>query len=70
LRWGLISGPTDGQPSQPDDARGVPGEFVSADLHDDCARFLDEVRRMIGSRRDRPIGRHDWIPPQRDRRRT
>lgn len=48
----------------------MPGEFVSAELRDDCARFLDQLLTLIGSRREQPAEQDDWIPhePERDRR--
>jgi hypothetical protein len=44
----------------------VPGEFVSPELRDDCARFLDELMTSIDSRREEQAERESWIPPERD----
>jgi hypothetical protein len=30
----------------------LPGEFVTEDLRDDCARFLDELRAQLSRRTD------------------
>jgi hypothetical protein len=35
----------------PSPERELPGEFVSDDLRNDCARFLDEQRRLVELRR-------------------
>jgi hypothetical protein len=40
--------------------RELPGEFVSDDLRDDCARFLDELRTMIHRRGE--VEAADWVP--------
>jgi hypothetical protein len=40
----------------------LPGEFVSEDLRADCARFLNEQRRLIGFRRDLVQERAAWVP--------
>ena len=39
-----------GSPPSPDPE--LPGEFVSDDLRKDCARFLDELRRLVEVRRE------------------
>jgi hypothetical protein len=44
----------------------VPGEFVSPELRDACARFLDELMTSIGSRGDEAAEREEWIPPERN----
>jgi hypothetical protein len=41
--------PAHGSPPSPDPE--LPGEFVSDDLRNDCARFLDELRRLVELRR-------------------
>jgi hypothetical protein len=38
-----------GLPLSPDPE--LPGEFVSDELRNDCARFLDELRRLVELRR-------------------
>lgn len=53
----MISGPSrEGEPARLP-ARELPGEFVSEDLRDDCARFLDELRTVI---------QHRFEPPEHD----
>jgi hypothetical protein len=43
-----------------------PGEFVSDDLRDDCARFLDELRRTVELRRELAPRCPMWGPGQLD----
>ena len=40
----------------------LPGEFVSDDLRNDCARFLDELRRLVELRRELTPDRAAWAP--------
>jgi hypothetical protein len=59
--WGVISGPGN-QPESPHARQPEPpGEFVSDQLRDDCARFLDELRTQI-HRREEPPQRSGWVP--------
>jgi len=67
-RWGLKSGPKrEGvSPAAAPAQRAVPGEFVSDELRDDCARFLHDMRTLIGHRRELSPERRDaWVPGQR-----
>ena len=48
-----------GSPPTPDQ---LPGEFVSDDLRSDCARFLDEQRRLVELRRELTPDRAAWAP--------
>jgi hypothetical protein len=50
-----------GPPPQP--GPGLPGEFVSEELRDDCVRFLDELRAQIALRGERE--RAAWVPQRR-----
>jgi hypothetical protein len=45
-------GPSHTAGSSPSPERELPGEFVSDDLRNDCARFLDELRRLVELRRE------------------
>ena len=58
----MNSGPSHaaGSPSPPEPE--LPGEFVSEDLRTDCARFLDELRRLVGLRRELPPESTTWVP--------
>jgi hypothetical protein len=49
-----------GSPSSPEPE--VPGEFVSEYLRTDCARFLSELRRLVGLRRELPPESASWVP--------
>lgn len=49
-----------GSPSSPKPE--LPGEFVSEDMRDDCARFLNELRALIGLRRELPPESAAWVP--------
>ena len=40
----------------------LPGEFVSEDLREDCARFLSEQRALIGLRRELSPESAAWVP--------
>ena len=44
-------GPSHAGGSPPSPAPELPGEFVSDELRNDCARFLDELRRLVELRR-------------------
>jgi hypothetical protein len=52
--------------SPPSPEPDLPGEFVSEDLRNDCARFLDELRRLVGLRRELTPEKAAW-PPARVR---
>jgi hypothetical protein len=62
VRWGAISGPTDEPDTPAAGERDLPGDFVSEDLRADCARFLDELRTLIGRRAELPLADADWVP--------
>lgn len=49
-----------GSPLSPE--RELPGEFVSEELRTDCARFLNEQRRLVGLRRELPTESAAWVP--------
>ena len=51
---------TGGSPPSPDPE--LPGEFVSDDLRNDCARFLDELRRLVELRRQPAPDSAAWAP--------
>jgi hypothetical protein len=59
--WGVISGPGNQPESEHARQSEPPGEFVSDELRDACARFLDEVRTQI-HRREEPREADDWVP--------
>ena len=42
----------------------LPGEFVSETLRDDCARFLDDLRRRAAVRRESGLN-GGWFPGSR-----
>ena len=48
----MIVGPSHAAGSRPTPEPELPGEFVSDDLRNDCARFLDELRRRVELRRE------------------
>ena len=50
-RWRMNVGPSPAGGSPPSPDPELPGEFVSDDLRNDCARFLDELRRVVALRR-------------------
>jgi hypothetical protein len=54
-------GPSRGAGS-PSPERELPGEFVSDDLRNDCARFLDELRRLVELRRELTPDSAAWAP--------
>jgi hypothetical protein len=47
---------------RPKDAETPPGEFLSEDLRDETARFLDEIKRRI-SKSNEPNGEPKLGPP-------
>ena len=55
-------GPSDAAGSPPTPEPELPGEFVSDDLRNDCARFLDEQRRLVELRRELTPDRTAWAP--------
>ncbi len=65
--WGLKAGPEkhdagDGSAARPD----LPGEFVSDELRNDCARFLQDLRAAIGRRHEStPEKQAGWVPRPR-----
>jgi hypothetical protein len=63
-RWGVITGPgrqaQSGCPREPE----PPGEFVSEELRDDCARFLEDLRALIDRRCERAED-DGWVPTPR-----
>jgi hypothetical protein len=61
-RWGAITGPGREAESARSHAPEPPGEFVSDELRDDCARFLDELRTMIHHRGEAEVEAPDWVP--------
>jgi hypothetical protein len=62
----VISGPGN-QPESPYAGQPEPpGEFVSDELRDDCARFLDELRTQI-HRRGEPVEHAGWVPAEKSR---
>jgi hypothetical protein len=46
----------------PSPERELPGEFVSDELRNDCARFLDELRRLVELRREPTPDTAAWTP--------
>ena len=55
-----------GSPRKPE----PPGEFVSDDLRNDCARFLDEQRRLVELRREPTPDSAAWAPGRLSDRQT
>ena len=55
-------GPNQAAGSGPTPEPELPGEFVSNDLRNDCARFLDELRRRVELRREPTPDRPAWTP--------
>jgi hypothetical protein len=55
-------GPSDAAGSPPSPDPDLPGEFVSEDLRNDCARFLEELRRLVGLRRELTPEKAAWLP--------
>jgi hypothetical protein len=60
----VISGPGHQAESAPEHESAPPGDFVSDELRDDCARFLDELRSQI-HRRDESRRDDGWVPAAR-----
>jgi hypothetical protein len=58
----MNSGPSNAAGSPPSPEPGLPGEFVSEELRTDCARFLDEQRRLVGLRRELLPESVAWVP--------
>jgi hypothetical protein len=59
-----MSGPNE-QPEKPPTGRPeLPGEFVSEDLRADCARFLEDLRALVGHRAEM-LERPGWVPKGR-----
>jgi hypothetical protein len=50
------------QGSPPSPGPELPGEFVSEDMRADCARFLSELRALIGLRGELPREDAAWVP--------
>ena len=44
------------------DGPELPGEFVSDELRNDCARFLDELRRLVELRHEPAPESAAWAP--------
>jgi hypothetical protein len=55
-------GPNDAAGSPPSPEPELPGEFVSNELRNDCARFLDELRRLVELRRELTPDSAAWAP--------
>jgi hypothetical protein len=53
---------------RPMDRKTPPGDFLSEDLRDETARFLDEVKRQIKTRKE-PREEPKLGPPRREKRR-
>jgi hypothetical protein len=59
---GMNVGPSHAGGSPPSPDPELPGEFVSDDLRDDCARFLDELRQLVELRRQPTPDNAAWAP--------
>jgi hypothetical protein len=55
------SGPSEEAGSPPSEAEPR-GEFVSEELRADCARFLQELRALVGRRSAPPPEDAAWVP--------
>jgi hypothetical protein len=55
-------GPSHAAGSPPSAEPELPGEFVSEDLRNDCARFLDELRRIVELRSELTPDSAAWEP--------
>jgi hypothetical protein len=55
-------GPNHAAGSPPSPEPRLPGEFVSDDLRNDCARFLDELKRLVELRRQPAPESAAWAP--------
>jgi hypothetical protein len=60
----VISGPSDQLKAPPGLTAEPPGEFVSDELREDCARFLDELRTQL-TRREEARDENGWVPAAR-----
>jgi hypothetical protein len=60
----MRSGPSWQGPS-PTPEHEIPGEFVSEDLRDDCARFLDELRELVKRRHEEQPLWTAWMQGER-----
>jgi hypothetical protein len=49
-----------------DDGPELPGEFVSDELRNDCARFLVELKRLVELRREPTPDSAAWAPGPTD----
>ena len=58
---GMSVGPSHAAGS-PSPERELPGEFVSDDLRNDCARFLGELRQLVELRRELTPDSAAWAP--------
>ena len=58
----MNAGPSHRPGSPPSPEPNLPGEFVSEDLRNDCARFLNELRRLVGLRRELTPEKAAWLP--------
>jgi hypothetical protein len=48
------------------DGPELPGEFVSDELRNDCARFLDDLKRLVELRRELTPDSAAWAPGPSD----
>jgi len=48
------------------DGPELPGEFVSDELRNDCARFLVELKRLVELRRELTTDSAAWAPGPTD----
>jgi hypothetical protein len=46
----LVPPPQPDRPDEPTPERVPPGSFVSGEMREECARFLDEVRNLVHRR--------------------
>jgi hypothetical protein len=53
----LVPPPQSDRPETPSPERVPPGSFVSGEMREECARFLDEVRNLVHRRAEqqRPL---------------
>ncbi len=66
----MSSGPSREAEAPPPQEPELPGEFVSEELRSDCARFLKELRALVGLRSALPPESAAWVPARaRDRAR-
>ena len=58
-----MPGPSAQPPQEPPErAPSLPGDFVSEQLRADCARFLEELRVLVGRRAAMLGANTDWPP--------